>query len=46
MAKDKKSKYYDVGGIEVLDIIKAKLTNEQFRGFLLGNIQKYSLRCN
>ncbi len=44
--KDPKSRYYDVGGIETLDIIKAKLTPEQYSGFLLGNIIKYSCRAN
>lgn len=44
--KDPKSRYYDAGGIEVTDIIKAKLTPEQFKGFLLGNIIKYSCRAN
>lgn len=37
--------YYKVGGIEVIDYIKAKLTSEQYRGYLLGNIYKYSGRC-
>lgn len=46
MAKDEKSSYYDVGGIEVLEIIKAKLTEEQFLGYLLGNSLKYLTRCN
>ena len=45
-SKDPKSRYYDAGGIETLDIIKAKLTPEQYRGFLLGNIIKYSCRVN
>jgi len=36
--------YYDVGGIEVIDYIKAKLTDEQYKGYLLGNIYKYSGR--
>ena len=44
MARDKLSGYYDVGGIETLDIIKAKLTPEQFSGYLLGNSIKYSCR--
>ena len=44
MSKDEKSSYYDVGGIEVLDIIKAKLTPEQYQGYLLGNAIKYSCR--
>ena len=46
MSKDKKSTYYDAGGIETLDIIKAKLTPEQYKGYLLGNILKYSCRIN
>jgi hypothetical protein len=37
--------YYKVGGIEVIDYIKAKLTKEQYKGYLLGNIYKYSGRC-
>jgi hypothetical protein len=41
---DPKSKHYDVGGIEALDIIKAKLTTEQYKGFLLGSIFKYACR--
>lgn len=39
------SDYYRVGGIEVIDYIKAKLTPEQYKGYLLGNIYKYSGRC-
>lgn len=46
MSKDELSTYYDIGGIEVFDIIQAKLTVEQFKGFLLGNSLKYLLRCN
>lgn len=44
MAIDSKSTYYDAGGIETLDIIKAKLTSEQYTGYLLGNVLKYSCR--
>ena len=44
MSKDDKSSYYDAGGIEVLDVIKAKLTPEQYQGYLLGNSIKYQLR--
>lgn len=44
--KDKNSSYYGAGGIESIDFIKAKLTEEQYKGFLLGNILKYSSRCN
>jgi len=46
MSRDEKSSYYDAGGIEVQDIIKAKLTPEQYEGFCLGNVMKYSLRRN
>ena len=46
MAIDKKSTYYDAGGIEVLDVIRAKLTGDQFMGYLLGNLIKYTLRLN
>lgn len=46
MSRDEKSGYYDFGGIEVVDVIKAKLTPEQYEGYLLGNLIKYSLRCN
>lgn len=44
MSKDPKSSYYDVGGIETLDIIRAKLTPEQYQGYLLGNAIKYLCR--
>ena len=43
---DLKANYYDEGGLRTLDIIKSKLTKEQYRGFLLGNILKYSCRMN
>ena len=43
---DPKAKYYSAGEIETLDIIKAKLTSEQYKGFLLGNILKYNCRLN
>ena len=46
MSIDPKSSHYDKGGIEVLDVIKAKLTKEQYEGYVLGNIIKYSLRFN
>lgn len=36
--------HYTVGGIEVIDYIKAKLTIDEFRGYLQGNILKYSSR--
>mgnify|MGYP003631292331 CR=1 FL=1 len=39
-------KHYDEGGISTKDILQAKLTPEQYKGFLLGNIIKYSTRAN
>ena len=41
---DPKSRYYDQGGIETLDIIQAKLTPEEFIGYLKGNGIKYMCR--
>jgi len=46
MSKDEKSSYYDAGGIETIEIIRAKLTPEQFKGYLLGNTIKYLSRYN
>jgi hypothetical protein len=37
--------HYRVGGIEVIDYIKAKLTPEEFRGYLKGNVLKYTSRA-
>lgn len=37
--------HYTVGGIEVIDFIKAKLTLEEFRGYLKGNVLKYTSRA-
>ena len=44
MTRDDKASYYGAGGIEVIDIIKAKLTPEQYEGYLLGNVLKYACR--
>lgn len=38
--------HYTAGGISSIDVIKAKLTPEQYKGFLLGNVIKYTLRAN
>ena len=46
MAKDENATYYDEGGIETLDVIKAKLTDDQYEGFLIGNAMKYLMRYN
>ena len=45
MAKNKNSSYYDQGGLSDLDIWKAKLTKEEFRGLCKGNVLKYVLRA-
>ena len=37
--------HYTSGGIEVIDVLRAKLTPEEFRGFLKGNVIKYMLRA-
>ena len=36
--------HYTMGGIEVLDIMKAKLSKEKFEGYLEGNVVKYMMR--
>lgn len=40
-----KPEHYTKGGIEVLDFIKAKLSTEEYRGFLIANILKYVSRA-
>ncbi|CAB4143870.1 SaV-like [uncultured Caudovirales phage] len=36
--------HYTQGGIETIDYLQAKLTQEQFEGYLVGNILKYISR--
>jgi len=36
--------HYKLDGFEVIDIIKAALTPEEYRGYLKGNDLKYILR--
>lgn len=43
---DPKARYYNKGGIETLDVIKAKLAVEQYKGFCLGNAMKYICRAD
>lgn len=38
--------HYKVGGIELIDFLQAKLTPEEFKGFLKGNALKYLSRAN
>jgi hypothetical protein len=33
--------HYKVGGIESIDVIRAKLSPEAFQGFCAGNVMKY-----
>jgi hypothetical protein len=44
--KQEANPHYDAGGIKTIDFIKAKLSKEQFIGFLLGNVLKYGARMN
>jgi hypothetical protein len=37
--------HYTAGGIETIDYIKAKLTPEEFIGYLKGNVIKYTSRA-
>ena len=37
--------HYTSGGIETIDYIHAKLGDELFMGYVLGNAQKYLSRC-
>jgi hypothetical protein len=36
--------HYQSGGIETIDLIEAKLSPEEFEGYLLGNCLKYLTR--
>jgi len=36
--------HYLVGGIEAIDIIKSRLSQEEYQGYLKGNHLKYVLR--
>ena len=38
--------HYTVGGYEAIDVIEAKLTKEEYRGYLKGNALKYLMRAN
>jgi hypothetical protein len=46
MSRDENATYYDAGGIETLDIVRAKLTREQYIGYLLGTSLVYQCRMN
>lgn len=36
--------HYKVGGIETIDFMQAKLSKQQFEGYLAGNVIKYISR--
>ena len=38
--------HYNMTAFEAIDIIKASMTSEEFRGYLKGNILKYLIRYN
>lgn len=38
--------HYTQGGIETIDYLQAKLTKDEFIGYLKGNILKYMSRAN
>lgn len=37
--------HYTTGGIETIDFIQAKLSKEQFEGYVIGNVLKYCSRA-
>ena len=37
--------HYKAGGVECIELLRQNLTPEQYKGFLLGNVQKYIFRC-
>lgn len=41
----KSPNHYTVGGLEVKEILKAKLSPEEFRGYCKGNVMKYMMRA-
>jgi hypothetical protein len=38
--------HYTVGGFEAIDVIRAKLTPEEYQGYLKGTVLKYLMRSN
>lgn len=38
--------YYDAGGQGAIEYIKAKLSKDEYRGFLMGNVLKYVSRMS
>lgn len=44
--KNVSAKHYEIGGISVYDIWKAKLSKEELKGLFKGNIIKYICRAD
>lgn len=42
----KSPSHYTAGGIETIAYIKAKLSSEEYEGYLKGNVLKYMSRYN
>ena len=38
--------HYSTGGVETIDFVAAKLTQEQFKGFCIGSAMLYLSRAN
>lgn len=38
--------HYKAGGIETIEYMKAKMPAAEFRGYLLGNVLKYTSRAH
>lgn len=45
MSKDQSASYYDHGGVEVIEVVRAKLTSEQYKGWMLGQAITYCCRA-
>lgn len=46
MKIDKDVKHYTVGSVETIEFIKAKLSKQEYIGYLRGNVLKYLSRAN
>jgi len=45
-SKEQHGSHYDNGKLKGIEILRDKLTDEEFEGFLKGNILKYTMRAN
>lgn len=44
--KVKRPEHYTQGGLEVITILRKKMTKDEFRGFCKGNVLKYVIRAD